>query len=126
MMETATLTRRERRAVRQRRLVTATEARLAARLAHLDYKVSGETGAMRVPAKGRTWHRGNRRNGHAPPPDQGWGRSGPTYVVEADGLGRLPQPVVHHRWRRQTANRRKRPQTNRPRPDHGRARKREP
>ena len=100
MMETATLTRRERRAVRQLRFVTTREASLAARLAHLDYKVSGETGAMRVPTKGRTWHKGNRRNGHAPPPGQGWDRSGAIYVVEADDLGRLPQPVIHHRWRR--------------------------
>ena len=99
------MTRTERRAHRRLWSVTTRQARQAARLARLDYKVSGETGAMRVPAKGRTWHKGNRRNGHAPPPGQGWDRSGPTYVVEADGLGRLPQPVVHHRWRRQTANR---------------------
>ncbi len=103
MMDTATLTRRERRAVRQRGFVTAREARLAARLAHLDYKVSGETGAMRVPSRMRTWHLGGRPNAHRPPPGQGWDRSGPTYVVEADGLGRLPQPIIHNRWRRLTA-----------------------
>ncbi len=99
------ITRTERRARRRLWSVTTRQAREAARLARLDYKVSGETGAMRVPTKGRTWHKGNRRNGHAPPPGQGWDRSGPTYVVEADGLGRLPQPVIHHRWRRQTATR---------------------
>ena len=98
-----TLTRRERRTERRRRLVTAREARQAAWLARLDYKVSGETGAMKVPVKGRTWHKGNRANGHAPPPGRSWDRSGPTYVVEAGDTGRLPEPVIHHRWRRLTA-----------------------
>ena len=54
-MERATFsTRRERRARRQQNFVTARDAHLAARLARLDYKVSGETGAMRVPTKART------------------------------------------------------------------------
>ena len=97
------MTRSERRAQRRRWSVTAREARLAARLARLDYKVSGETGAMRVPTKGRVRHRGNRPNGHAPPLGRAWDRSGPTYVIEAEGLGKLPQPVVHHRWLSQTA-----------------------
>ena len=96
--------RRERRAIRQRRLVTTREARLAAWLTRLDYKVSGETGAMRVPTKGRTWHLGGRLNGHAPPPGRGWDRSGQTYVVEAGEPGRLAEPVIHHRWRRLMAN----------------------
>ncbi len=99
------ISRTERRARRHLWSVTTRQARQAARLARLDYKVSGEPGAMRVPAKGRTWHKGNRRNGHAPPPGQGWDRSGLTYVVEAEGLGRLPQPVIHHRWRRLMADR---------------------
>ena len=85
--------------------ITDRDARLAARLAHLDYKVSGETGAMRVPTKGRTWYLGGRLNAHAPPPGQGWDRSGPSYVVETSGLGRLPRPVIHHRWRRLMADR---------------------
>ena len=38
------ITRRERRALRQLRFVTAREASLAARLAHLDYRVSNEAG----------------------------------------------------------------------------------
>ena len=92
------MTRRERRARRHRGCVTAKEARLAARLARLDYKTSGETGAMRVPSKGHTWHLGGRANGHAPPPGQGWERSGPTYVTASE-LGTLAEPVLHHRWR---------------------------
>ena len=53
-METSkSTTRLERPTRRQRRFVSAKEARLAARLARLDLKVSGETGALR----GRTKHR---------------------------------------------------------------------
>ena len=74
------MTRDERRAIRRLRFVTAREARMAARLARLDYKVSGETGAMRVPTKSRTWHQGGRLNGHVPPPGLGWERYGATYV----------------------------------------------
>ena len=104
-MERATFsTRREWRARRQQNFVTARDAHLAARLARLDYKVSGETGAMRVPTKARTWYQGNRRNAHTPPPGQGWDRSGPTYVVETDELGRLEKPVIHHQWRRLKAD----------------------
>lgn len=47
------MTRRDRRAMRKQRFVTASQAKLAARLAKLDYKVSGETGASKV----RTKHR---------------------------------------------------------------------
>ena len=94
------MTRHERRANRRLRFVTTREARLAARLARLDYKVSGETGAMRVPSRMRTWHLGGRLNAHRPSAGQGWARSGATYVVEASELGRLAKPIIHHRWRR--------------------------
>ncbi len=104
MAKTIEMTRRERRAQRQQRFVTAKEARLAARLAHLDYKVSGESGAMKVPIKGRTWCQGNRKNGQVPPPGRKWDRSGPTYVVETDELGRFEKPVIHHQWRRLKAD----------------------
>ena len=97
--------RRDRRARRQRNFLTAKEAHLAAKLAGLDYKVSGESGALKPPTKGRTWHMGNRKNGHAPPPGKGWDRSGPAYVVESADLGRLPRPVIHHRWQRMMAER---------------------
>ena len=124
--EKVTLPRRERRAERQRRFVVAREARLAALRDHrvsggrdalrardgdarlpgwlrpLDYRVSGETGAMRVPSKARTWHMGNRKNAHAPPPGQGWSRSGATYVTGYAGA-QLPRPIIHHEWRRLTA-----------------------
>ena len=97
------MTRRERRAERQRRLVTKSEARWAARVARLDYRVT-ENGALKPPTKGRTWHQGNRGNGHRPPPGRGWDRSGPAYVVALDGI-EFAQPVLHHRWRRFTTDR---------------------
>lgn len=46
---------------------------------------------------------GERR--HVPLPGQGRDRSDPTYVVETDGLGGLPQPVIYRRLRRLTSNR---------------------
>ena len=100
MAKTIEMTRRERRAQRQQRFVTEKEARLAARLARLDYRLSGETGVLRLPAKGQTWCQGNRKNGQAPSPGRGWDRSGPTYVVESAELGKLPKPIIHHSWRR--------------------------
>ena len=97
--QTTSLTRRERRTIRQRRFVTAREAALAARLARLDYKVSGETGALRPPTKGRTWHKGGRLNAHAPPTGQAWERSSATYVAGIDEVT-FTKPIIHHRWRR--------------------------
>ena len=94
-----TLTRKERRAIRNLRFVTTRQAREAARLARLDYKVSGPTGALRVPTKARTRYQGNRKSAHRPPPGQGWSRSGPTYVVGLDET-RFAEPVPHRRWRR--------------------------
>ena len=93
--ETMVMTRRERRTERQLRFVTTREARLAARLARLDYKVSGETGALKVPTKARTWYQGNRRSAHRPPPGEGWSRSGLTYVVGIDEV-RFAEPIIQH------------------------------
>ncbi len=78
------------------------EAPLPGWLKPLDYKVSGETGALKVPSKVRTWHLGGRANGHAPPPGQGWDGSGPTYLTEIAGT-RLEKPIIHHRWQRLVA-----------------------
>jgi hypothetical protein len=117
------MTRRARRAERQRKYVAAKKTQPGERLGYrvyddsgarrdmayegplpgwlrpLDYKTSGETGAMRVPSKARTWYQGNRRNAHTPPPGQRWDRSGLTYLIEAGGT-RLERPIIHHRWRR--------------------------
>ena len=79
------ITRRERRALRQLRFVTAREASLAAILAHLYYNVPGEAGALRVPTHSLIWHQGDRPNGQAPPPGQGIGGSGPVDVAKILG-----------------------------------------
>ena len=76
------------------------EAPLPGWLKPLDYKVSGETGALKVKSKMRTWHLGGRANGHRPPPGQGWNRSGPARVVRARGLGTPAKPMTHGEWRR--------------------------
>ena len=102
------MTRRERRAERQRRYEAAKEVRSAERLdnrlsgesnglgrvdyeAHLPgwlrplgYKVSSESGALKVHSLIKTWHLGGRANGHMPPPGRSWDRSGPAYKVEAE------------------------------------------
>ena len=98
-MDDKTMNRRERRAMRLRRFVTAQEARLAARLARLDYKTAGESGALKPPTRGRTWHKGGRLNGHRPQSGHGWSRSGPAYVVAVENMT-LPRPVIHYHWRR--------------------------
>ena len=77
------------------------EAPLPGWLRPLDYKVSSESGALKVRSKVRTWHLGGRANGHAPPPGQGWDRSGGAYVTGYAGE-RLPRPIIHHRWRTPT------------------------
>ena len=119
------MTRRERRAERQRQYLmkgarpwaspdcrvsgenegrreTDYEALLPGWLRPLDYKVSGETGALRVRGKARTWHLDGRANGHAPPPGHGWDRSGLTRLIEI-GWTRLGKPIIHHNRRRLTA-----------------------
>ena len=89
--------------MRQLRFVTSSEARQAARLARLDYKVPGESGALRLHTHSLTWHLGGRVHGPAPPPGQGRDRSGPAYVVKARGLGTLETPMTHQQWGRLVA-----------------------
>ncbi len=79
--------------------MTNRQARLAARLARLDYKTSGETGALKLRSKAVIRASDSRKNAYAPPPGREWSRSGPTYVTETGELGRLPKPVIHYRWR---------------------------
>ena len=102
------MTRRERRAERQRRYEATKEARLAERLDYrlsseskarermdyegilpgwlrpLGYKLSSESGALKVHSRIKTWHLGGRANAHMPPPGRGWDRSGPAHKVEAE------------------------------------------
>ena len=65
----------------------------------LDYRVSGEIGALRVPSKSLTWHLAKPPNGATPPLGRGSDRSGAAYVVGVHEV-RFPKPIIHHRWRR--------------------------
>ncbi len=107
------VTRRERRADRQRRYATTKEVRLAARLEHrvsgregktraigyeaplpgwlgpLDYRVSGESGALIVHTHSLSWHRAKNPNITTPPPGRGWDGSGPVRMVVVDETNSL-------------------------------------
>lgn len=102
MLTVTSMTRRERRARRRRNFLTAREARLASRLARLDYKTSEETGALKLRSKVIMGQSARRKNGYAPPPGRTWSRSGPTYITETKELGLLAKPIVLHRWRMTT------------------------
>ena len=46
-------------------------------MAGLDYRVSGESGALVVHTHSLSWHRAKSPNITIPPPDRGWDRSAP-------------------------------------------------
>jgi hypothetical protein len=111
------MTRRDRRACRLQGLVSDREARLAARLARLDYRVSGESGAI-GPWDGEAplpwWLRhldyrvsgetgALRVHGRMGVRPRSEGRNGLVYVVKAQGLGNLAKPMTHNEWRRPIA-----------------------
>ena len=101
------VTRRERRAERQWRFATTREVRpaglehrvsgregktraigyeapLTAWLQPLDYRVSGESGALIVHTHSMSWHRAKSLNITIPPPGRGWDASGPVRMVGVD------------------------------------------
>ena len=61
-MSELTVTRQERRALRLRGVVADREAHRAALTAGLDYRVSGESGALVVHSHSITWHRAKTPN----------------------------------------------------------------
>ena len=81
-MDEMTTTRQQRRALRLQRLVGAKEAHRAAIRAGLDYRVSGETGALVVHSHSLSYHRAKMPNITIPTADRGLGKSGPARVVE--------------------------------------------
>ena len=83
-MKVEVTTRRQRRLKRLQRLVSAREARLAAQMASLDYRVSGESGALVVHSHSLTWHRSKSPNITVPPSGRAWDRSGPVFVKNAE------------------------------------------
>ena len=93
-VEVKPTTRRQRRAWRLQMLAASREARLVARRAGLDYRVSGESGALVVHTHSLNWHRAKSPNITAPPPGRGWDGSGPVRAV-VEPEGRIAQPVKH-------------------------------
>ncbi len=81
-MNEQTTTRHQRRALRLQRLVSANEAHRAAIRAGLDYRVSGETGALVVHTHSLSWHRAKTANLTIPPVGRGWDKSGRARVVQ--------------------------------------------
>lgn len=81
-MDEQITTRRHRRALRLQRLVGAKEAHRAALRAGLDYRVSGETGALVVHTHSLSYHRAKTPNITIPPIGRGWDKSGRARVVE--------------------------------------------
>ena len=88
----------------QQHFVTDREARQAARLAGLDYRLSGRSGALRLPPGVRVRLAGDRPAGTRRQADHKPDRSGPPYVV---GFGdqRFKTPILHSRWRKLTRER---------------------
>ncbi len=86
-----------------KRYVTDREARQAARLAGLDYRLSGRSG-VRLPSGVRIRLKGDRPGDARHQPDQKPDRSEPAYVV---GIGdqRFDKPVLHRKWRKSMADR---------------------
>ena len=115
------VTRRERRAERQRRYATTREVRLAAGLEHrvsgregktraigyeaplpewlqpLDYRGSGESGALVVHTHSLSWHRAKSPNITVPPAGKEWGRSALARVVRVDKASATEQDIDHRR-----------------------------
>ena len=99
----ATMTRKERRAERLRGFVPNVEASEVARLARLGYKVTNESGALRVTTHSLTWHTANRPDIAAPNSGSTWERSGPAYRAGAQEH-RLDGPNRHDRTGGSTAS----------------------
>ena len=76
------------------RLAAAKEAHRAALQAGLDYRVSGETGALVVHTHSLSWHRAKSPNITAPPPGRGWDGSGTVRVVGVDEAD-APKQGIH-------------------------------
>ena len=81
-MKAQIVSRHQRRAWRLQRLVTAKEAHWAAMRAGLDFRVSGESGALVILSHSLSWHRAKSPNITVPPAGRGWDKSGPARVVK--------------------------------------------
>ena len=102
MAEVRSITRHQRRAWRLQRLAADREARLAARMAGLDYRVSGESGALVVHTHSLSWHRAKSPNITIPPPGRDWDRSGPVRWIGVDEAN-APKQGIHLQRGKQVA-----------------------
>ncbi len=86
-MITKDASRQQRRAVRLQRLVGNREAHRAAIRAGLDFRVSGESGALVVHSHSLSYHRARTPNITIPPAGRGWDKSGRARVVDGTQSG---------------------------------------
>lgn len=80
----------------------AREAHRAALRAGLDYRVSGETGALVVHTHSLSYHRAKTPNITIPPVGRAWDKSGRARVVKGPGLGVL-MLVIQDQSKKQAA-----------------------
>ncbi len=92
-MKTQHVSRQQRRAMRLQSLVGDREAHRAAIRAGLDYRTSGESGALVVHTHSLSWHRAKCPNITTPPSGREWDRSGHARVVEGPRVS-FTMPVI--------------------------------
>ncbi len=86
-MITQDVSRQQRRAMRLQRLVSNRDAYRAAMRAGLDFRVSGETGALVIHSHSLSYHRAKNPNITIPPAGRGWDKSGRARVVDGRKAG---------------------------------------
>ncbi len=86
-MNAQDLSRQQRRAMRLQELVSDRDAYQAAMRAGLDFRVSGESGALVVHSHSLSYHRAKSPNITIPPAGRGWDKSGRARVVDGTQSG---------------------------------------
>ena len=86
-MITQDVSRKQRRAMRLQRQVSNRDAYWAAIRAGLDFRVSGESGALVVHSHSLSYHRAKSPNITIPPAGRGWDKSGRARVVDGTQAG---------------------------------------
>ncbi len=86
-MNSQDVSRQQRRAKRLQGVVSNRDAYRAAMRAGLDFRVSGETGALVVHSHSISYHRAKSPNITIPPAGRGWDRSGRARVVDGTQAG---------------------------------------
>ena len=92
-MNTQDVSRQQRRAKRLQGVVSNRDAYRAAMRAGLDFRVSGETGALVVHSHSLSYHRAKTPNITIPPAGRGWDKSGRARVVQEAQVN-VTAPVI--------------------------------